>query len=161
MITCQKCGDNFKIWETVNGKKRNLKNRQYCLNCSPFGSHNTKKLNGEPTKFQKKDPKCKCGETDPSKFYGNKKQVCAKCHHKWVHQAGKEKRKRLQNIWADVAEYVVTTNTMARLICTIQIRAKKIQNLDNCEDGHGKELNKKYKIACLFVAIVMAKFMQG
>lgn len=28
--------------------------------------------------------KCKCGETDPEKFYGNKRSVCAKCHNAYT-----------------------------------------------------------------------------
>jgi hypothetical protein len=36
--------------------------------------------------------KCRCGETDPSKFYGRKKKVCAKCHNENVTKLGKEKR---------------------------------------------------------------------
>jgi len=35
--------------------------------------------------------KCTCGETDPSKFYGHKRQCCAKCHLKYVSEKGKEK----------------------------------------------------------------------
>lgn len=26
----------------IDGKRRNLKNRKFCLKCSPFGSHNTR-----------------------------------------------------------------------------------------------------------------------
>lgn len=37
---------------------------------------------------------CRCGETDPKKFYGNKKRICGKCHNEWVHNAGREKRKK-------------------------------------------------------------------
>ncbi len=37
-------------------------------------------------------PKCKCGETDPSKFYGHKKTVCGKCHNAYTLEAGKRKR---------------------------------------------------------------------
>jgi hypothetical protein len=38
--------------------------------------------------------KCKCGESDPNKFYGNKKRTCAKCHNKWTLEAGQKKRKK-------------------------------------------------------------------
>lgn len=36
--------------------------------------------------------KCACGETDPSKFYGNKVSTCGKCHNKDVYDRGKKKR---------------------------------------------------------------------
>ena len=43
-MQCKKCGEMFKIHVIINGKHRNLNNRKYCLNCSPFGVHNTKRL---------------------------------------------------------------------------------------------------------------------
>ena len=36
--------------------------------------------------------KCPCGETEPSKFYGHKKSICAKCHNDYNHKKGREKR---------------------------------------------------------------------
>jgi hypothetical protein len=33
-----------------------------------------------------------CGETDPNKFYGNKKFICAKCHTKYVNEVGRKNR---------------------------------------------------------------------
>lgn len=34
--------------------------------------------------MKKKDKhKCSCGETNPDKFYGHKKQICAACHNKY------------------------------------------------------------------------------
>lgn len=38
--------------------------------------------------------KCKCGETDPNKFYGHKKSVCAKCHSKYTLEKGRENRRK-------------------------------------------------------------------
>lgn len=35
---------------------------------------------------------CKCGETDPTKFYGRKRTVCSICHNKSVIELGKDKR---------------------------------------------------------------------
>lgn len=43
-IICKKCGDSFVINIKINGKYHNLCNRKYCLKCSPFKKHNTKKL---------------------------------------------------------------------------------------------------------------------
>lgn len=44
MRVCELCGSKipYKVW--VNGKRKNLQRRRYCLQCSPFGSHNTKEL---------------------------------------------------------------------------------------------------------------------
>lgn len=42
MITCRKCGKEFPTQMKIDGKKRILKNRKFCLECSPYGSRNTK-----------------------------------------------------------------------------------------------------------------------
>ena len=44
MITCRKCGTDFKTWAMIDGKPRNFRNRKYCLTCSPFGSRNTRRI---------------------------------------------------------------------------------------------------------------------
>jgi hypothetical protein len=74
----------------IDGKKKNLNKRKYCLDCSPFGSHNTKNL----SKKLKDEYKCACGETRPEKFYGIKKSVCSKCHKEYTLRIGQEKRKK-------------------------------------------------------------------
>lgn len=93
MKICLGCGNEIPATIVIDGKRRWLDNRKYCFVCSPFGKHNTKKLNGDKRKDQG-EHKCKCGETDQEKFYGNKRSVCAKCHNKYVIDAGREKRKR-------------------------------------------------------------------
>lgn len=42
MPTCRKCRKTFPILTEIEGKTRNLGNRKFCLDCSPFGSRNTK-----------------------------------------------------------------------------------------------------------------------
>ena len=44
MPVCKKCQTHFSNRVIIDGKKRNLCNRKYCLVCSPFGTHNTKKI---------------------------------------------------------------------------------------------------------------------
>ena len=44
MPICRKCNLRFPNHITVDGKSRVLSTRKYCLDCSPFGLHNTKRL---------------------------------------------------------------------------------------------------------------------
>jgi hypothetical protein len=44
MKTCLKCENTFPTKINIDGKIRNLDKRKYCIECSPFGSHNTKSL---------------------------------------------------------------------------------------------------------------------
>ncbi len=42
MNLCRKCEKEIPWVVEIEGKKRNLQTRKYCLDCSPFGKHNTK-----------------------------------------------------------------------------------------------------------------------
>lgn len=44
MPICNKCNGVFKNRMVIDGVERNLQNRKYCLECSPRGQHNTRKL---------------------------------------------------------------------------------------------------------------------
>jgi hypothetical protein len=44
MPTCKKCNQKYPCWVEIDGKQRNLGTRKFCLDCSPFGSHNTRDL---------------------------------------------------------------------------------------------------------------------
>jgi hypothetical protein len=44
MKTCIKCQKQFPNSIKVDGKNKNLQRRKYCLECSPYGKHNTIKL---------------------------------------------------------------------------------------------------------------------
>lgn len=55
MPVCKKCGKYFPNRITIDGKERVVSSRSYCLECSPFGSHNTKKIEfDEEDKHQKR-----------------------------------------------------------------------------------------------------------
>jgi hypothetical protein len=80
MAICRKCGSTFSRTPVIDGEKRDCSKRLYCLECSPFKSHNTRQLQkgpavGEP--FVCGD----CGNTflyDRSK--GHKKDRCHTCY---------------------------------------------------------------------------------
>ena len=44
MNSCKLCGKRVPCKAWIDGKKRSLKNRRYCFDCSPFGSRNTRNL---------------------------------------------------------------------------------------------------------------------
>ena len=44
MPECRKCGAYFPLKQVVDGKPRVFTSRKFCLICSPFGMHNTRKL---------------------------------------------------------------------------------------------------------------------
>jgi hypothetical protein len=78
MPICKKCNCHFKNTIIIDGKKRNLKNRKFCLKCSPFGKHNTRDITKKTFISNKKQCNC-CNEfKDFNEFY-NYNKICAYC----------------------------------------------------------------------------------
>lgn len=87
MPTCLNCSRHFPNWMRIENKVRNLQRRKYCLDCSPFGDHNTRPLNNEAqrarhTKEHRPPVNCShCGRVyvyDHRK--GHKRAMCNSCH---------------------------------------------------------------------------------
>jgi hypothetical protein len=57
MPICKKCEERFPNKIKIDDKYRNCQRRKYCLTCSPFGQHNTRKLE-EHSDTEKRCPKC-------------------------------------------------------------------------------------------------------
>ena len=51
---CKRCEKSFPFVARVNGKVRNLNSRKFCLECSPFGQHNTRNLTASPDRQQRR-----------------------------------------------------------------------------------------------------------
>jgi hypothetical protein len=73
-MKCKKCDKDFKRWTLVNGKLRNLNNRKYCFDCSPFGLHNTRILTENTTNT------CVLCLKKYEKGHGKNKNYCASCY---------------------------------------------------------------------------------
>lgn len=87
MPTCLKCNADFPNWLVINGKKRNLCSRKFCLSCSPFGKHNRRNL----SEINSDGKVCSCCKRYKTfdKFYkpcGERKKV-----HSYCKQCQKEK----------------------------------------------------------------------
>lgn len=60
MRNCLKCQKPIPNFIKINSIRKNLQNRKFCLECSPFGKHNTRDISNinEPEGFHT-CPKCK------------------------------------------------------------------------------------------------------
>ena len=95
MRECKKCGNTIPYSIVIDGKPRNLKNRKYCLDCSPFGKHNTRKLD-KPKNQEKYCPRCKQIK-DKSLFYNRRNQdtssYCKICMDKYSQERWLQRKK--------------------------------------------------------------------
>lgn len=82
MPICQneKCKSAFPSWIKIDGISKNLQNRKYCLECSPWGKHNTRPIRENPT--SRPCPRCK-NVLPLNEFYTRRKtnasSYCKKC----------------------------------------------------------------------------------
>lgn len=78
MNTCLNCGTSFETYVSIDGIKRTLHKRKYCLTCSPFGGKNTRTLESTPEKRKLPDFKacsaCKI-ELPIDNFYIKKNRI--------------------------------------------------------------------------------------
>lgn len=91
MRICKKCGGYLPNNINIDGKIRNMQNRKYCLSCSPFGQHNTKRIHipgimDKPIRF------CRTCEKEYLGGHGKHKDICPSCR---VNENRKNKKRIL------------------------------------------------------------------
>jgi hypothetical protein len=78
MRKCLNCENQVPNLAWIDGKKRNLNNRKYCFECSPFGKHNTRKIH-DPSSTNTPVYECRiCSKT----YQGGHRQskgICSSC----------------------------------------------------------------------------------
>lgn len=67
MRECKKCGNKIPYWIKINNVVKNLSNRKYCLECIPWGTHNTRQIEKQP--FKKGD-----------------KLICKRCKKEYIYE---------------------------------------------------------------------------
>ena len=79
MPICKKCNKSFPQRIVIDGKQRHLINRKYCLECSPFGRHNTLKLHKQEKSLKGQSCKCVlCGKE--YKYFKQSGHTTTKCN---------------------------------------------------------------------------------
>lgn len=75
---CKNCSNTFPYEKEIDGKVRNLSSREYCLECSPFGEHNTNQIHKETGKRNMQCNICQKEYTyEPNS--GKSKDYCKTC----------------------------------------------------------------------------------
>ena len=87
-MKCRACNNDIPKSILVDGVRRNLQNRKFCLACSPFGCHNTKKEIDAYDTVGEKLKKCiKCGRILPIDYFyrkgENEQSYCKVCYNKY------------------------------------------------------------------------------
>ena len=90
------CIEGLSGRQIARSQGSSLTNVQYWLR--KFGLRVRRGRRGKLPKDMLMDRKCKCGETDPKKFYGNKRQICGACHNRYVIQKSKEQSIRMRKL---------------------------------------------------------------
>jgi hypothetical protein len=84
MPTCKLCAASFPNHKIIDGKKVNLQRRKYCLSCSPYGKHNTRKIEINDNKSVSCEKEIICVKCTRryvySKKAGHTKTICNSCN---------------------------------------------------------------------------------
>lgn len=128
MKTCH-CGNSIPANIVVEGKRRNLRNRKYCFECSPFGTHNTKKLDTPENDRRRRNKNAEYvlayrqrNSIKAKEYLGGKCKVCGynKCHQALeFHHIDKAKKKYgLSNIMNRQWYFIVKELKKCILLCS-------------------------------------------
>lgn len=103
---CKKCGKHVPLMAWIEGKKRNLQTRRYCLDCSPFGKHNTAQLEKIPDRLEQRCVDC-------GKKYKRNGVRCPVCY---FHRRRKRVVKRIDEI-VGIACWICGYDKTRRNLC--------------------------------------------
>lgn len=146
-MVCKKCDKYFKTKIVIDGKERNLNHRKFCLDCSPFGQHNTRDIT-KPSRGRSRKKKteficktCKkarkeigtnaeCGvcrakkrrtemKEKAIKWLGGKCKICGyhKCYNAFDIHHVSDKSFDLSNSWAKAWEKIEKELENTVLLC--------------------------------------------
>lgn len=88
---CKKCGNPVPNHIVIDGKKSNCQRRKYCFDCSPFGHHNTRKLEEELIEKGSVVKTCPdCGDKHDQK--------CQRCFRCYFRSRKKQVREKVDQI---------------------------------------------------------------
>lgn len=82
-LICSSCQQSFPMYRIIDGKKHNLCNRKYCLECSPFGQHNTRTLHVPPKKGKQSSICIECGNEHHAKVKRKYCSVTCQMNYQW------------------------------------------------------------------------------
>ncbi len=86
MPVCNLCGELFpkQIW--IDGKRRHLNKRKYCLKCSPFGQRNSRKLQRPLSAYTEEKMCCRCNVWKPRDDFYIGRSWCKGCYIDYVRE---------------------------------------------------------------------------
>lgn len=94
MPECKNCGNLFPNWIEINGSNHNLGSRKFCLECSPFGKHNTRNIARQKEGVGDAVEKCLCDICGKEYVYerkkGHTKKRCNCCMKKQSNTAQRQ-----------------------------------------------------------------------
>lgn len=106
MNICEKCGNEFPNRMIINGIKRNLHSRKYCLNCSPFGQQKGGK------KQTKENDYGKCLYCNKPLEVSGRKYCSIHCQQEYMYKQYIDRWKNGEvsgirgNKWIDISDYI-------------------------------------------------------
>lgn len=98
---CRKCGKEIPNRVAIEGAVHNISHRRFCVECSPFRSHNTRYALIE----SQTGKRCRCGETNPDSFSAGRHRMCRKCVAIYGTKRGRDRRRQIRDLMGGKCKY--------------------------------------------------------
>lgn len=148
-MECKRCKLPFKKKVKIDGKVRNLANRKYCLDCSPFGSHNSRKIHiTEEEKIKNSLATCKICDKPYLRGHQKYKDTCSSCR---ITKHRQDRKKNLVNSFGGKCSICGYKKCMAALEFHHLDPTKKEINLSTASNNTNfffKEAEKCILVCC-------------
>jgi hypothetical protein len=158
MKNCLLCGKEMtSTLATIEGKRISFQNRKYCLECSPYGLHNTKKLHGKKTirkcdgcgaETYKKYCSARCRNVN--RYKNNKEELNKKSY------AASKKRKRdrkLEYILKLGGECIECGYKKSAAALSFHHENPNEKSFQISKNSYSKEKNDKEIVKCVLLCI--------
>lgn len=146
MPVCKKCSESFPNWVTIDGVRKNLSARHYCLDCSPWGKNNSKRLDKYEMIEGKEHKLCSvCQQHKPVTDYyltrGHPMSACKDCQNQRTGDIARAiKNKAIQykgglceDCKRSFPDCVYDFHHLDPSMKDFQISGQGVRNLDWCE----------------------------
>ncbi len=140
MRQCRKCNARIPNWMWIEGKRKNLHSRKFCLQCSPYRGHNTKpddplRINGRKGKYsgwssiaknKNKENIYRRGQRRKKELVAISGGKCCKCGYNksikaltFHHRNPEEKVFPLciNNLWSKAWDKIILEHSKCDLLC--------------------------------------------
>lgn len=95
MPTCRHCNSYFPNWMNIEGKRKSLQRRKFCIDCSPYGGRNTRKDISTPKIVRGRKRRFTCNKCGKERNETSGNLTCGTCRSLARRHEAKDRARKL------------------------------------------------------------------